>query len=171
MKFFSATVKQQKIFFQADLWASGSGDKEEQKELPEAGTVSRRCNANNKQVLHVHELSFHTTLYYILALDVWDIFAFIFSSVYFRVTASSLCLWRGKHWWTSGLYMNSLRLPKSLKFVSRVASDMQGEMLPLCKIAVHVQNIFFLPATPLTETKCWFSWAELLLSVPFHGKQ
>lgn len=40
-----------------------------------------------------------------------------------------------------------------LTVVSRVASDMQREMLPLFKIAVHVQNIFFLPATPLTETK------------------
>lgn len=32
-----------------------------------------------------------------------------------------------------------------------MASDMQGEMLPLFNIALHVQNIFFLPATHLAQ--------------------
>lgn len=57
---------------------------------------------------------------------------------------------------------------------ARVVSNMQRETLPLIKIAVHVQNIFFLPATPLTEqnkTQHQVSQAELLISVSFHGKQ
>lgn len=38
-----------------------------------------------------------------------------------------------------------------LTVATRVVSNMQREALPLIKIAVHVQNIFFLPVTPLTE--------------------
>lgn len=54
-----------------------------------------------------------------------------------------------------------------LRVVSRMASDMQGEMLPLFKIALHVQNIFFRHK----ETKSQVSQTELLLSAQFHGKQ
>lgn len=61
-----------------------------------------------------------------------------------------------------------------LTVAARVVSNMQRETLPLIKIAVHVQNIFFLPVTPLTEqnkTQHQVSQAELLISVSFHGKQ
>lgn len=61
-----------------------------------------------------------------------------------------------------------------LTVAARVVSNMQRETLSLIKIAVHVQNKFFLPVTPLTEqnrTQHQVSRAELLISVSFHDKQ
>lgn len=58
--------------------------------------------------------------------------------------------------------------------VARVVSNMQRETPPLIKIAVHVQNIFFLPVTPLTEQnkiQHRVAQAESLISASFHGKQ
>lgn len=50
-----------------------------------------------------------------------------------------------------------------LAVVSRAASDTQREMLPLFKTAVHLQNIFFLPAAPLTERNKTLSFTDSIV--------
>lgn len=89
-----------------------------------------------------------------------------------------LVLVKAKEWYELRVVCKFIRIPKKpemeLTVAARVASNMQRETLPLIKIAVHVQNIFFLPVTPLTEqnkTQHQVSQAELLISLSFHGKQ
>lgn len=54
-----------------------------------------------------------------------------------------------------------------LTVATRVVSNMQREALPLIKIGVHVQNIFFLPVTPLTEQNKTPSFTDRIINICF----
>ena len=139
--------------FQEDLWASSTGDKDEQRELPEAGMITRRCNSNNKQMLYMKQLNCPNQSWFYPTLDVWDFLVLIL-----RVTTLSLRLWRGKHWLDLTVVCEFITIFKKpqikLAVVSRVASDMQRNTALIQDCCACTEHIPPPCHSPDKETKC-----------------